>query len=217
VYVSPRYFVAVWKATTRRTWLMLGLTVVLVAAFTAGLLHFESLRREAAIDSAIQNGPLRISVIEGVTGRSLELHLDPPGNATLRTDSPVSGWDLPLPIVNVTVRLNAVPTRETHRFVVPQAQLDELRKALVREHFFDLDDSYGDNHLVDRRTTILVYAGDFKKAVELHFLAEDEPERLREPSRALRVLQIMFAWFDEPEMTYLRQWDQRLIDAAGRK
>jgi len=204
-------------STTRRAWLVLGLAVVLVAAFTAYLLHQVSLRRAAAIDSAIQNGPLRISVIEGVTGRSLELHLDPPGNATLRTDSPVSGWDLPLPIVNVTVRLNAVPRRETHRFVVPQAQLDELRKALVREHFFDLDDSYGDNHLVDRKTTILVYAGDFKKAVELHFLAvEDEPERLREPSRALRVLQIMFAWFDDPEMTYLRKWDQKLIDAAGR-
>jgi hypothetical protein len=187
----------------RRAWLILGLAVVLVAAFIAFLLHQVSLRRRAAaIDSAIQNAPLTISVSENAFRGGWDLEVDAAGNATLKINSFPLG-----------------EKQKTRKFVVPKAQLDELRKALQREHFFALDDSYG-NKLVDdgSSTTLEVYAGNFIKAVELYSMGvEDEPQRLREPSRALRVLQIMLAWFNDPEIKDQRKWNQMLIDAAGRK
>jgi hypothetical protein len=191
-------------ATRRRAWLVLGLAVVLVAAFTAYLLYQVSLRRRAAaIDSAIQNGPLRLSLrIDGgnVTGSGWQLRLDPPGNATLK--------------------INSYPTPKTRQLVVSKAQLDELRKALLREHFFDLADSYGEGVVDGGYTTFQVYAGDLTKTVNLYDLRDrtrDERERLSEPSRALRVLQVVLAWFNDPELNEMRKWDQKLIDAAGRK
>jgi hypothetical protein len=207
-------------ATRRRTWMVLGLAVILVTAYTAFLLQQVSLRRRAAaIDSAIQNGPLRLSIIESggnVPGDGRELHLDPPDKVTLRIHSRGSGWELPLPIVNVPLGINSGPTVETRRFGVAKGQLDELRQALVREHFFDLDDSYGEL-FAGRRTTVLVYAGEFKKAVELCcFGVKGEPEQLREPSRALRVLQVVLAWFDDPDLNEMRKWNRELIHAAGK-
>ena len=211
--------------TRRRAWLVVGLAVVLGGPFTAYLSHQVPLwrrqvlreRRAAAIQSAIQDEPLRISVIEhGLNGPGggRELHLDPPDKVTLSVDSRVYDWVLPLPIVNVTVTLNSLPKRETRRFVFPRAQLDALRQALIREHFFDLDDSDGeDPHFA--KTTIRVGAGNFKKAVDVYSWGE-EPVELRERSRALRVLQVVLAGFDDPDLKEMRRRYQKLIDAAGK-
>jgi hypothetical protein len=190
-------------STRRRTWLVLGLAVLLVAAFSAHLLHQESLRREAAIDSAIdsaiENGPLTISVkLEGLhVGWNLEI--DAAGNATLK-DSSISARK-----------------HKTRKFVVSKAQFDELRKALLREHFFDLADAYVDLNVTDSScTTLEVYAGDRIKTVRLGIETPEERARLREPSRALRVLQVILAWFDDPALNDMRKWNQKLIDAAGK-
>ena len=90
--------------TRRRTWLVLGLAVLLVAAFAANLLHQVLLRRAAAMDSAIQNGPLTISVrmdAANVMGAGWDLQIDAAGNATLK--------------------INSYPTPKTRRFVVSKA------------------------------------------------------------------------------------------------
>jgi hypothetical protein len=168
--------------TRRRTWLVLGLALILVAALTGYLLHQVSLRREAAIDSAIQNEPLTISISSGggnAQGGDWTLQLDSAGIATLK--------------------INSIPTPYRRRIAVPNAELDELRKALQREHFFDLADSYGE-HVVDGgTTTIQVTAGEFSKTVEVQFLGNwtHQPERLREPNRALHVMQLVRGCFDE--------------------
>jgi hypothetical protein len=166
----------------RRGWWVLGLAVVLVAAFAAYLLYQVSLRRAAEIDSAIQNGPLAISISEGggnAMGGDWKLQLDSARNATLK--------------------INFVPTPYSRRIVVPRADIDELRNALQREHFFDLADSYGELVADGATTTIQVTAGEFSKTVELHFLGNwtYQPERLREPNRALHVVQLVRSWFDE--------------------
>jgi hypothetical protein len=187
-------------AKKRRTWLVAGLAVILIAAFIGYLLHQVSMRRAAAIDTAIQNGPLMISVsVNGglPVGGYWDLHVDPTENATLKIESS--------------------PTPKTRRFVVPKAGLDELRAALLREHFFDLADSYGERVVDGSTTTLQVSAGDFTKTVELNFLGNwvrKEPQRLSEPSRALRVLQIILAWSNDPKLINLRKWDQTVIDAA---
>jgi hypothetical protein len=202
--------------------LVVGLAVVLGGPFTAYLSHQVPLwrrqvlleRRAAAIRSAIQNEPLRISVIEHgtVPGAGRELHLDPPDKVTLSVDSRVYDWVLPLGIV--TIGSNPVTTRETRRFVFPQAPLDALRQTLIREHFFDLDDSDGKDPNF-AKTTILVTAGKFKKAVDVYSWGEG-PEGLRKRSRALRVLQVILAGFDDPDLKEMRKGYQKLIDAAGK-
>jgi hypothetical protein len=166
-------------ATRRRARLVLGLAAVLVVAFIADLLYQVSLRRAAAIESAIQNGPLTISAKQFgsmAMGSSWELQVDSSGNATWKND--------------------AYPTPTTRRFVVTKTQLDELRRALLRERFFDLADSYGERVPDGSTTTLQVSAGDFAKTVELQSLGNwtREPERLREPNRAVRVLEIIRGW-----------------------
>lgn len=101
-----------------------------------------------------------------------------------------------------------------------QAKFDELRKALQKERFFDLGDSYGELAVDSGTTTIQVTAGDFTKTIELHSLVNwipTEPARLREPSRAVRVLEIIRAWFNAPEAVDSRKYDQMVIGATGRK
>jgi hypothetical protein len=186
-------------ATRRRTWLVLGLAVLLVAAFIAYLLYQVSLRRAAAIDAAIQNEPLTISVSLNAFRGGWDLEIDAAGNATLKPS------------------FLSARKQKTRRFVVSKAQFDELRKALLREHFFDLADSYGDFIVEDgSSTTLEVYAGDRIKTVRLGDETPEERGRLREPSRALRVLQVILAWFDDPALNEMRKWDQKLIDAAGK-
>jgi hypothetical protein len=185
-----------------RTRLALALAVVLVVAFAAFLFHQMSLRRTAAIDSAVRFGPLTVFASEegGYTTRGdWQLKVDPFGNATLQ------------------IQVNT--TRKTRRFVVPKTHLDDLRKALLQERFFDLSDSYGQTVADDSVTTIQITAGDFTKNVELKFIGnwiQSERARLREPSRALRVSQIIRDWFNDPEAIDSRKYDQLVIDAAGR-
>ncbi len=186
--------------TRRRTWLVLGLAVMLVAAFIGYLVNQVSLRRAAAaIDAAIQNEPLTISVSLNAFRGGWDLEIDAAGNATLKPSS--------------------FPPRKpnTRRFVVSTAQFDELRKALLRERFFDLADAYVNLNITDGScTTLEVYAGDRIKTVRMGIDTLEERERLREPSRALRVLQVILAWFDDPDLNEMRKWNQKLIHAAGK-
>ncbi len=147
----------------------------------------------AAINAAIENGPLTISVSESGYGSSWDLHIDAFGRGTWR---------------------NNFPTQNTRRFVVSRAQVDEFRTVLKREYFFDLADSYGEPILDTSGFTIQIWAGDLTKSVTLHHLADASGKELREPSRALRVMQVILAWCNDPVMTRFRKSNQRLIDAA---
>ena len=117
------------------------------------------------------------------------------------------------------MRIDSVPSAKTRQLVVSQAQLDELRKALLRERFFELADSYGQLVADGSTTTLQISAGDVSQTVELRFLmnwANYEPDKLREPSRAVRVLQIIRGWFNDPEAVDSRRYDRSVVDAAQR-
>jgi hypothetical protein len=153
------------------------------------------------VEAQIRNGPLTISAKEVgmfAKGFSWNLHVDPTGKAVLEVEA-------------VTVK--------TRQLAVSKAELDELRKALLRERFFELADSYGELVADGSTTTLQISAGDVSKTVGLQFLmnwVNDEPEKLRDPSRALRVLQIIRGWFDDPEAVDLRKYDRIVLDAAKR-
>jgi hypothetical protein len=180
----------------RRAWISIACCALAVAAVYAW--HRAAMRH---VEAQVEHGPLSISASEigSTTTGSWRLRVDPAGKAALKID--------------------AVPSAKTRQFVVSQAQLDELRKALLRERFFQLADSYGQRVADGSTTTLQITAGDVSRTVELRFLmnwANDEPEKLREPSRAVRVLQIIRGWFNDPEAVDVREYDRRVLLAAKR-
>jgi hypothetical protein len=180
-------------STRRRTWLVLGVAVTLVAEFAGYLLHQVSMGRAAAIESAIKNGPLTISVSGSGLGSSWDLDVDTFGNGI---------WK------------NHFPTQRSRRFVVSKGQFAALRKAMQREHFFYLADTYGEPILDTSSTTIQIWAGDLTKTVTLHHFGNGSREKLPEPSRARRVLQAILTWCNDPKIGEFRESNERFIDGA---
>jgi hypothetical protein len=160
-------------STGRRASIVIGFCALAVAAVYAW-------RRTAMrhLEAQVANGPLTISasVSGSTTNGSWRLRVDPAGKASLKIDS--------------------VPTAKTRQFVVSQAELDELRKALLRERFFELADSYGQPVVDGSTTTLQISAGDVSQTVELRSLMNRAND---DPSRAVRVLQIIRGWFNDPE------------------
>lgn len=157
----------------RRNSISLACCALAVAAVYAW--HRAAMRH---LEEQVRHGPLTITA--GVTGSTTtgywKLRVDPAGKASLK--------------------IAAVPTAKTRQFVVSQAQLDELRQALLQERFFELADSYGQLIVDGSTTTLQISAGDVSQTVELRSLLNGANG---EPSRAVRVLQIIRGWFHDPE------------------
>jgi hypothetical protein len=104
------------------------------------------------------------------------------------------------------------------QFDVPKEQLAVLRKALMEEKFFDLTDEYGQRVPDGSTQTLTVTVGDRAKSVKVRFLmnwiAANEKDKLREPSRAVRLLVLVRGWFADAEAVDLRPYDQKVLEAA---
>jgi hypothetical protein len=180
-----------------------GLSTFVLAALIIWRLHQATIKREAQIESDASSGPLTISASEVgrfAKGFSWKLQVDPTGTAILKID--------------------AIPTPKQRQFVVPQRELDEFRTVLARERFFELDDNYGQPVSDSSTTTIRISAGNSTKTVEVLFLmnwVHDDPAKLREPSRAVRIAQLIRGWFNDPEAVDSRKYDRMVLDAATRR
>jgi hypothetical protein len=109
------------------------------------------------------------------------------------------------------------PETKHRKFVVPPQKLEELRNALEEERFFDLAGEYGQLVPDGSTKSITVTVGDRSNSVKLHFLmnwVHGDKAKLREPSRAVRILMMIRDWFDDPEAVDLRQYDRLILDAA---
>lgn len=65
--------------------------------------------------------------------------------------------------------------------------------------------------------SLSVSMGPHIHTVKVHFLmnwVHADRAKLREPSRAVRLLVMIRGWFDEPEAVDLRKYDQIVLDAA---
>ncbi len=91
---------------------------------------------------------------------------------------------------------------------------------MIRQGFFGLTkDSYGEIVPDGSTGTILVTQGEKTKKVEIHFLGnwvKSNPEKLKEPARALEILQIVRSWFSDEEAVDLRKYDKIVMDAANK-
>jgi len=148
----------------------------------------------------IEHDPLTISASEfGMfqKGFSWELHVDPTGKAGLKI------W--------------SSPEDKKRKFQLSQNQIEELRKTLAQERFFELSNEYGDLVSDGSTTTLTISVGKNTKSVVLrYFRIEGGAGKLREPARAIRVLNVIRGWFSDQEAVDLREYDRLVLDAVGR-
>jgi hypothetical protein len=93
--------------------------------------------------------------------------------------------------------IDSHPKPAHKRLKVSAQQLAALEAAVEREQFFGLADEYGEDLPGTRSTVISVNVRGREKVVTLRYLlnwVHNEPERLREPARALRILQVVRGW-----------------------
>ena len=115
------------------------------------------------------------------------------------------------------ITINTYPERTRREFQVPNEQLDTLRAVLLQERFFDLGDEYGERVPDGSTDTLTITAGDVTKTVRIRFLmnwVQSDRARLREPSRAVRIMVLIRGWFSDAEAVDLRPYDRRVLDAV---
>lgn len=94
----------------------------------------------------------------------------------------------------------------------------EFRRSLVEERFFELRGEYGEIVPDGGIQTLTVTAGRHTNTVKIHFLGNwvlTDKAKLREPSRAVRLLVLLRGWFKEPEAADGRDYYRRFLDPAN--
>lgn len=182
------------SASKTRKQVLVAITAIIVV-----LVPLEYLRLKSPSESQIENANMTITVETqgrfGI-GYSWLLHVEATGSAELTIFS---------------------SPRKTLRFQVDKSQLVKLRKSLATERFFELQDEYGDKVFDGSTTSLTVTVGDKTKTVRLHYLMNwlhNDYRKLREPSRALRILLLVRAWFHDSEAVDLRRYDQLVLDGS---
>lgn len=105
------------------------------------------------------------------------------------------------------------------QFQVPADQWRALQNAVLDERFFELADDYGDLVVDGSTRTLTISVGHLTKTVRVHYLmhhARNDTSKLRESSRALRVMMLIRAWISDDDAVDLTPYDQRVLEAAGR-
>lgn len=154
----------------------------------------------AATDSQLKEAPLTISVStvgRFSSGYSWHLSVNSAGQAELTIDT--------------------FPDRTSKRFQVSQEQLAEFRNALTAERFFELDGEYGQKVPDGSESTVTVTAGRHANTVRVHYLMNwvaADKVKLREPSRAVRLLVLVRGWFESIDAVDQRPFDRKVLDAA---
>jgi hypothetical protein len=113
--------------------------------------------------------------------------------------------------------ISTLPEKTRRRFEISDAQLAELVAALEKERFFDLKDDYGDLVPDGSTETVTIVRGDQAKTVRVHFLmnwVHSDQAKLREPSRAVRILMLIRSWFNDAEAVDLTRYDQMVLNAV---
>lgn len=133
------------------------------------------------------------------------------------------GWAWTLTVESdrsASLEIRTFPDVEQRAFTLTPQQVAALRKTLKTERFFDLADEYGQHVPGGSRQTITVVSGNKTKAVKLHFLTNwvhDDPDKLIEPARAVRVWRHTRQWFGDALAVNLARYDQMVLDAVANR
>ncbi|WP_425396508.1 hypothetical protein [Aeoliella sp.] len=127
-------------------------------------------------------------------------------------------WSLELDADRIVhLNIGGYPSDNSRVFQITRGQVEELRDLLIEQDFFALDDEYGELVSSGSEQTMTVTCGEQSHTVKLHFLmnwARFEPDRLRDPARAVRVWRLIRDWFDDEEAADLRRYDDMVLNAA---
>ena len=127
-----------------------------------------------------------------------------------------AGWSWHLS-VNSAGQAEVTVWGQPQRFVVAAEDMAALRAVLNRERFFDLANEYGEQVPDGSVQTLTVTIGHRTRSVSVHYLmnwVRSDPQKLREPSRAVRCIMLIRGWIDHPDAVDLRRYDQMVLDAA---
>jgi hypothetical protein len=126
---------------------------------------------------------LTLTVMSDFQGGNYELTVDDSGQGRLQIDT--------------------YPMRTTRQFQVSYQQLAEFRETLIHERFFELRSEYGEIVPDGGQTTLTVSVGEHRKSIDLHFFGnwrlQDDRAKLSEPSRALRIVDLVSSWCQLPQ------------------
>ncbi len=157
-------------------------------------------RKPAVRESELEDAPLTIAVSTVdpfAKGHSWHLSANSAGQAELTIDS--------------------LPDRIRKRFQVSKEQWAEFRKTLAEARFFELHGEYGQLVPDGDEQSVTVVAGRHANTVKVHFLmnwVRTDKAKVREPSRAVRLLVLVRGWFGEAEAADLREYNRLVLDAA---
>lgn len=107
--------------------------------------------------------------------------------------------------------IESYPKPKLRNFKVSATQFDALRKALIVERFFELENKYGDLVPDGSTRTLTITQAKKSKTISLHFLREGDA-KVPEIRRALRVWHLIRGWFNDAEAVDLRPYDRRILD-----
>jgi hypothetical protein len=113
--------------------------------------------------------------------------------------------------------IETFPKPTVKRFKVPKDRMAEFRKALFEEHFFELASEYGEQVPDSSTQTLTVEAGPRANTVKVYYLMNwvyHDNAKLREPSRAVRLLVMLRGWIDDPQAVDLRRYYRMVLEAA---
>ena len=102
------------------------------------------------------------------------------------------------------------PQDKTRIVRVSARELETLEEAVVTQRFFELGAEYGDLVPDASERTIAVTQAGRTKTVRLRFL-RDGDWRTPEIARALRIWYLVQGWFRDPDVTDLREYDQKFL------
>jgi hypothetical protein len=179
------------------------LTILMAVALTVAAIlaaAADEPRKPAVTAAQLKDTPLTIAVStvgRFAEGHSWHLSVNSAGQAELTIDT--------------------FPDRTLKRFQVSAEQLAEFRTALADERFFELNGEYGEQVPDGSENSVTVAAGPHTNTVKVHFLmnwVRNDKAKLREPSRAVRLVVLVRGWFDAAEAVDLRKYDKMVLAAA---
>ena len=121
----------------------------------------------------------------------------------------------------VEVTMIGVEGESSRRFVVTNRRMRLFREQLISERFFDLDSEYGEMVPDGGTEVISVVVGDISHSVTLHYymdwVNQNSQAKLREPARALRIMQEIRRWFNDKAAVNLSRYRNAAISVAEGK
>lgn len=171
------------------------------------------------VKNAISSPQIRVlgDAMDGLEQESLSISISTKGDFGGKRYS----WCLTMnPQRKAKLVIYAYHKRIVRFFTVSKSKIENLKRVIAKERFFELRDSYGENVLDSSVDTMRIVWRKKAKTVNILYLmnwVHSNPGKLQEPARAIRVFHVIRGWFNDPQAVDLRRYDKIVLDAADKQ